>query len=187
MLSFREVVAHTKICREIDTKNTGPLFNLDVPDRFLGIENFSWNTFIIIQNSKHFFLKAGKNDNQFSLEVVMLGSPEECEDYRAEISILDSKQHPVLSSSFPPRPISLEVRGNKCLVVTQELLASIWKYYEEQKMNRFRVKVNIYSIIEGKAKKVMLQKEESDDGDNKDDGHESDFNNDDDIEENDTS
>ena len=68
--------------------------------------------------------------------------------------------------------------------MTQEILASIWKYDEEQKMNRFKVKVNIYSNIEGKAKKSLVNKvKDSDEADNKDDGLESDSNNDNDIEE----
>ena len=187
LLSFREVVAHAKICPKIDTE-TGPLFDFDVPDRFLGIENFSRNTCIIIQNSKNFFLKARKIDNHYALEAVILGSPEECEDYRAEISILDSKHHPVLSSSFPPSPIGLEPQGNKCLVVSQEVLASIWKYEEEEKINRFKVAVNIYSnseVGQGKAKKPRVQEKESDDDDTKDDEQQSDVNNDDDSDEED--
>ena len=68
--------------------------------------------------------------------------------------------------------------------MTQEVLASIWKYDKEQKINRFKLKVNIYSNIEGKAKKSLVNKvKDSDEADNKDDGLESDSNNDNDIEE----
>ena len=130
LLSLREVVAHTKICPAISTL-TGQQFYLAVHDDYLRRKEFFWRTFVFIRNSKHFFLKTGKYDNQFSQEAVMLGSPEEWEDYRAEISILDSKHHSVLSSSFSPGPICLERRGNKCLTATQEVLASIWKYDEE--------------------------------------------------------
>ena len=107
-----------------------------------------------------------KSDNLFSLEIVMVGSQEECEDYTAEISFMDPKSKPVLSFSFPPRPISMEDWGDTCLTVTEKSLASIWRYSHEEKASYIEVAVNIYSNEGGQgwAKKARVEesKEDSD-------------------------
>ena len=108
------------------------------------------------------FFKMKKRNNTYLLEVVMLGSKEQCDKYLVEISILDVVSQPVISSSSPPRPITMEQWG-PCLTVTEETLSTVWWYSDEIKKNVFEVGVKIYykeEVQQGTAKKARVEESE---------------------------
>ncbi len=75
-------------------------------------------------------------NKEYSVEVVMLGSQEECKRFNVEISILDSSAKQVF-------PINQDEWGDFSLTVKEPALAKIWKHDSENKEYVFKVKVHI--------------------------------------------
>ena len=170
LLSFKEAATHTKSCTKI-VSETEEVITLNLQSNNLGkTEIVVCSTFSMNYNLMLFFLKIRKFFNTYALEVVMLGSQEECEKYSVEISILDSKANPVISSRFPPRPLGLEQMGCDCLTVTEKALARVWTCSQDNR-KRFQVAVNIYGKdeeVEARVKKARVQESEDDEKESED-------------------
>ena len=164
LLSFKEAAAHTKSCPQIVSK-TKEVLTLNIQSNNRGkTDLYGCSTFSINYNMMLFFFKIRKFNHIYSLEIVMLGSQEECEQYSVEISILDSKANPVILSRFPPRPLSLEQLGSDCLTVTEKALARVWTCSQDNR-KRFQVTVNIYGQdeeVKGRVKKARVEESEDD-------------------------
>ena len=77
-----------------------------------------------------FFLRPSRENKVISLEVVMLGTQEECKKYIIVVSIknLDTKEE-AFQSHFTPRPISgTNVTSRFCLTFKQDSLSNVWKF-----------------------------------------------------------
>ena len=73
----------------------------------------------------------------------MHGSQTDCDQYKADISILDSKSDVVFRSSYHPRAMNTDKWGDFSLCVPEKALAKIWRYNSEQKKYNFNIAINI--------------------------------------------
>ena len=94
---------------------------------------------------KIFFLRVQKVNSMFSLEVVMLGTQEECEEYTMEVSVINPDTETVaIKASFKPRPIvATNDTDDFSLTFKQVSLAKMLKYNKERKRLDFIVSVQI--------------------------------------------
>ena len=71
----------------------------------------------------------------FTVDVVMKGSQEECQGFMIEASLIDvksGKDELALKATFPPRPLKKENMEGFCLSVPQEVLTGIGEYITER-------------------------------------------------------
>merc|ERR1719319_91957 len=95
-----------------------------------------------------FFLRTKRSNKVFTLEVVMLGTQEECENYTVVVSIKnpDTKKT-VFQAHFTPRPIiNTNVTSNFCLTFEQESLYNVWRLNKENMNREFLVSAEIQTL-----------------------------------------
>ena len=73
----------------------------------------------------------------------MHGCQMDCDQYKTDISILDSKSDVVFRSSYHPRAMNTDKWGDFSLCVSEKALAKIWRYNSEQKGYDFNIAINI--------------------------------------------
>jgi len=109
----------------------------------------TWKTTKIrlLESGEMFFFRINKINNIFSMEVVMLGSEEECRQHKAEVSAVnpDTKEV-VIKSIFNPRPISATNSEDLCLSVKQTSLSKFWRHDQEAKKYLVSICVQIHTI-----------------------------------------
>ena len=93
-------------------------------------EKLSWRTKILrSEEERFFFVKSTRTEGVYKVDVVMMGSQEDCEDYMVEASILNvDTEMPVFLSSFHPRPPTDQNESIFCLSVPERGLSKAWKY-----------------------------------------------------------
>ena len=93
-------------------------------------ESFGWDTIVIQHMLGTFFVRAEKDNSLFTIEVVMKGTEEDCQEVNAEITIKDpnSGGKSIFSCSHHPRPMGKENTKEFCLSVTQTALAKTWSH-----------------------------------------------------------
>jgi len=96
---------------------------------------------------KIFFLRVQKVNSMFSLEVVMLGTQEECEEYTMEVSVINPDTETVaIKASFKPRPIvATNDTDDFSLTFKQVSLAKMLKYNKERKRLDF-IKIKMQTV-----------------------------------------
>jgi hypothetical protein len=95
-------------------------------------------------DSRLFFVQVSKLlGDLYRMEVVMVGSQEDCNKYNAEISVLDTNLHPTFKFSHHPRPISLQKWGDLALTIGEQALLKICEHCEDDGRFKFIVKVVI--------------------------------------------
>ena len=77
-----------------------------------------------------FFVRSSKKGNggNFSLDVAMKGSQEECRGFMIEASMIDVKsgeEKVALKATFPPKPLEKVNKERFCLSVPHEVLAGL--------------------------------------------------------------
>jgi len=83
------------------------------------------------EEGRLFFVKSTRKEGIYKVDVVMKGSQEDCEDFVAEASILNSETgKPVFKSSFQPRSLTDQNEAVFCLSVPVGALSKAWKYDE---------------------------------------------------------
>ena len=78
-------------------------------------------------HGKSFFVRRKMENHCLYSEVIMLGSETEARGFLASITIKDSEGKVFISTTYHPRPISLEQWGQMGLVVTEKALSGISK------------------------------------------------------------
>ena len=84
--------------------------------------------------------------NIYSLELIMHGSKTDCNQYKADISVLDSKSKVVLRSSYHPRPINTEKFGDFRLFLPEKALVKFWTYNSGTKQYEFKISLKISRV-----------------------------------------
>ena len=144
MLPFCQVVDHVQKCSDTVYRGQNDGYQFQFPEDCLE-RGFIWDTVVI---HKHmlgtFFVRVEKNTSQFTVEVVMKGTEEDCEKVNAEIAIKDANSgKSTFSCSHHPRPMGKENTKEFCLSVTQAALAKIWSHDKDLNMIVFIVDVKI--------------------------------------------
>merc|ERR1719341_1981296 len=83
-----------------------------------------------------FFVRSSKKGNggNFSLDVAMKGSQEECRGFMIEASMMDVKSGEdkvVFKATFPPKPLEKVNKERLCLSVPHEVLVGLGEYDAE--------------------------------------------------------
>lgn len=128
-IPFSKVEEHVRVCTD---------FNQTILDnnceRRMTIEQsnkggdtvVTWRTRILSALGATFFLRTKRENHYHSVEVVMLGSEEECKGFLASVTVLDKDGKVFTKNTSRPRPISLEKWGTMGLVLPEDTLSSIW-------------------------------------------------------------
>ena len=67
----------------------------------------SWSTKILQFEGSFFFVRSEKKDGNYTVDVVMKGSQEDCEHFMVEASLLNVESgKSVFKASFQPRPLT---------------------------------------------------------------------------------
>ena len=108
-------------------------------------ESAFWRTQVVKYEDQMFFGRLKREDNAFTLDVVMKANEEECENYLVEASMMDVRTGKLIYKAiFPPRPIVKENKPGYCLVVQQKAMDKVWKFFENEEKYSFihHIKVN---------------------------------------------
>merc|ERR1712192_66779 len=82
-----------------------------------------------------FFLKVSKKKSgaNFTVDVVMKGSKEECKRFMIEASVLESgKSDTAIKATFPPSPLEKDYKEGYCLSVPEEVMSGLWEYNADE-------------------------------------------------------
>ena len=113
MVPFCRVLAHGKNCsacvlspgrRYLDNgAEMNSYLKLDTADAFDG-KDVSWKTEILLGQGVVFFVRLSRKGGIFTIDVVMKGSKEECEEFRVKASIVDAvSRKSMFKATFQPR------------------------------------------------------------------------------------
>ena len=108
-------------------------------------ESVFWRTQVVKYEDEIFFGRLKREDDAFTLDVVMKANEEVCENYLVEASMMDVRTGKLMfKSTFPPRPLDKENNPSFCLVVPQKAMAKVWKLIENEEKYSFihHIKVN---------------------------------------------
>ena len=107
-----------------------------------------WKTRMFKSLGRKFFVKVEVSEGHLYVETLMLGSTKDCEDIRAEVSLLHGKSREVVYKFFSkPRPLGKEKSLNKddCLSVTTKSISIKRHFDKERREYTIRVKADFYS------------------------------------------
>ena len=92
-----------------------------------------------------FFLQIRKKENIFSVDVVMLGSKEQCEGLAAEVTFTNPvTRREFFKSTFSPRPITTtNDTEDASLIIKQRTVAKGWNINRENKYYEFNVTAKV--------------------------------------------
>ena len=100
-----------------------------------------------VSHSKHFYFRLTSSSSHLTLEVVMMGRKEECDQFVAEISVVNPEtRRRVLTSCHSPRPISSTNTPALCLTIAQTSLPKIWRLSKSERSYEFGVSVQIRAV-----------------------------------------
>ena len=139
---------HARTCLGI-TKSTKINQGKVISVKEASVENLglvSWKSQMFKANGGQvFFLRRSKTNNLYSMEVVMLGSEEECEQFTMEVAVMNPITKKVaIQACFQPRPIlATNETEHTCLTFKQGSLAKVWWHNQEDKVFQFNVSVKI--------------------------------------------
>ena len=143
-----KVEEHARTCPGIkrSTKiNKGKVISL----KEASVENLgvvSWKSQMFkAAGGQVFFLRRSKTNNLYSMEVVMLGKEEECEQFTMEVAVMNPVTKKVaIQASFQPRPIlATNETEATCLTFKQGSLAKVWRHNKKDQVFQFLVSVSI--------------------------------------------
>ena len=90
--------------------------------------NWKTDTLLLVQGSV-FFVRCSRKGDMFVIDVVMMGSKEDCKEFMVEASILDSVSgKSMFKSIFQPRPLTNHNEAAFCLSVPEGAVSDAWKY-----------------------------------------------------------
>jgi hypothetical protein len=145
-MAFKDIARHAMIgCQgRIEIGMAGNIMEKLIPNIHVGNQGeLHSSTMRIDFHSRIFFFQLGKAQNIYFMEVVMLGPKEDCDKYRAEISVLDTNLQQTFKFRQHPRPIGLEMWGEFTLTIREATLLKICDRVMEDTRYRFRVKIDI--------------------------------------------
>ena len=99
----------------------------------------SYRSLMLKVDGEVFFLRAKKDVESFTAELVMKADEEKCNKFSATISILDSKLRPAYNATFSPRPLGISNEEDACLSVRMKSLAKVL----EPKDDKYEIKVRV--------------------------------------------
>ena len=144
MMAFCEVEEHARTCKDISIGFTQSCLSEEqVQDRF----EMKWNSKMFEDvDGATFFLQIMKEDNIFSMDVVMLGSKEQCEGLNVEVSFTNPvTKEEFHKSTFSPRPITdTNDTEDASLIIRQSTIAKGWHFNQEIKEYEFVVTAKVY-------------------------------------------
>ena len=150
MVAFKTIPDHLVSCPNTVCKwemGNGKGKSLGLPIEHLGKEDgLYWPSYQTEYDSRLFFFKMSKLGNIYSLELIMHGSQTDCDQYKADISVLDSKSEVVFRSSYHPRPINTEKSGDFRLLLPETALAKLWTYNSGTKQYQFKISITISRV-----------------------------------------
>ena len=111
--------------------------------------NTTWPTEILqLRGESFFFVRPARRAGIFTVDVVMKGSEEECQDFLVEASILNvESRESVFKSTFQPRPLTDQNEAIFCLSVPEKGVSKAWKYEESKKVHRIDFLVKIVKLV----------------------------------------
>lgn len=143
LMAFCEVKKHAATCQEVSrgfgVKTLTQEEKQDTDVKWVS-EMFS------DVNGATFFLQTNKEDNIFSMDVVMLGSKEQCEGLNVEVSFTNPvTKEEFHKSTFSPRPITdTNDTEDASLIIRQSTIAKGWHFNQEIKEYEFVVTAKVY-------------------------------------------
>ena len=98
-----------------------------------------------------FFLKIckKKDGGNYTVDVVMKGTKEDCKEFMIEASVLDAKSGKsdmAIKAIFPPRPLEKEYKEGNCLSVPEEVMSGLWKYTAEKDKYTFVLHLKVVNL-----------------------------------------
>ena len=127
--------------KTIGDNNTTETFTLSQTSK--GNDNLvTWPTKTISAHGRKFFIRTKRENKNYFVETIMLGSEDECKDFLAYGSILDKDDKVFTMNASHPRPISLEKWGSMGLMIPEDILSKIWTFQPET--NNFRFTMRCY-------------------------------------------
>ena len=95
-----------------------------------------------------FFVRPARRAGIFTVDVVMKGSEEECQDFMVEAEILNvESRESVFKATFQPRPLTDQNEAIFCLSVPERGVSEAWKYEESKKVYRVAFQVKIVKLV----------------------------------------
>merc|ERR1712129_181619 len=154
MVPFCEVEEHVKNCKGCLSCLSHDDFHSQVytvtepmlQDPAQDLQLMEWPSILGKSKSgKNFFFRMNRVNQIISMEVVMLGSEEECEKVEVEIQIMNPETNKVFfKSMFNPRPITTTNSREMCVAVKQASSGSkFWQQRQTTKDFRFKVSVRL--------------------------------------------
>ena len=142
MIPFCKVENHAQECRECDWPPIEYPVDGEEEDGvivgsfFFDDDEDCINTTDTIQfEGKLFFFRAFMTNGIFTVDVVMKGSLEECEEFRIEAAVLDPNSGDDFDdkkASFQPRPLKEDNKPGFCLTVPFNSMSEIGALDEEE-------------------------------------------------------
>jgi len=159
MVPFCTVLTHGKNCSACELSpgrrfldngaEMSSYLNLDTAEAFDG-KDMSWKTKILFGQGIVCFVRPSRRGGIFTIDVVMKGSKEECEEFRVKASIHDAvSRKSKFKATFQPRPLSNQNEAVYCLSVSEKAVSQVWKHnvLKKQYEIKFRVKVEKVSRL----------------------------------------
>ena len=153
MIPFCKVEAHAQECEDCDWPPTESPKGGLVLDKLLDRDDLDdldgygwWPTDIIQFGGKLFFCRLYYDSNEnFTVDMVMKGNQEECENFLTEASIVDpNSDQTAIKATYPPRPMKADNNPNFCLTVPQALMSRVLKYNVE--FDDYCIKIHVKII-----------------------------------------
>jgi len=114
--------------------------------------NSSWSTKVIQFEGRFFFVRSEKKDENYTVDVVMKGSQEDCENFIVKASLLNVETlysesgKSVIKSLFHPRPLTDQNEATYCLSVPEKGVSKVWKFDETEERYHIRFLVKIVKL-----------------------------------------
>ena len=150
-VAFSDVESHILTCPDSIEHNPGGgnlvTFTYEHQEDLLVRTNMVWSTLCFEAESKTFFVRMDKTGGTFSIEVVMKGSKVECEQYVAEVTVLnmDSDDVPIFKAQYHPRPIGKDNLKEFTLSFSQTAISKVWKFNQMTRRFFFDIGVKIHA------------------------------------------
>ena len=142
-MAFCEVEEHVSTCSDISRGFT----EIDMDEEeMLDMGFLAWNArkFNDVEGET-FFLQNQKEENIYNMDVVMLGSKEQCEGLSAEVTFTNPiTRREFFKSTFSPRPITAtNDTEDASLIIKQRTVAKGWNFNRETKHYEFEVTAKV--------------------------------------------
>ena len=145
-MAFCEVEEHASTCVGISRGITSALRCSIYEEEMLYMGVKAWRTEMFNDvGGDTFFLQIQEEENIFSVDVVMLGSKEQCEGLAAEVTFTNPiTRREFFKSTFSPRPITAtNDTEDASLIIKQRTVAKGWNINRETKYYEFTVTAKV--------------------------------------------